>query len=182
MPTPAPWTPTAGVWAALDPRGAEFHEPPNKGCSPGFSLLRSFLSCGLDKSISEVVLVDTCGCSGCDTQGTDRLSRDDRKIFCCDMLWPIWAPLGIMSAKVFEKDVKLIELLELLKVCGEMIFMWANWNGILLQNWRHVLTSSRIWIFEKQLNGFGMQRDSCKTSWIIKNRWIVQAGFVQFYL
>lgn len=83
-----------GLLADIDPRGPAggFQEPSN-GCSPAFNLPQSLLSFLRDKSMSDVAAEYEC--SGCETHGADRLSRDEKKP-CCDMLWPICG-LGIPS-------------------------------------------------------------------------------------
>lgn len=79
------------VVPAFDSRGPVRLQEPSSGWSPDLSLLRSRFRSFRDRSISEVV-ADTWECSGRDVPDADRLSRDDEKNPCCEMLWPSWGP------------------------------------------------------------------------------------------
>ena len=86
-----------GLLADIDSRGpADGFQEPSNGCSPAFNFPQSLLSFLRDKSMSDVAAEYEC--SGCDTHGADRLSRDEKKP-CCDILWPICG-LGIPSLEL----------------------------------------------------------------------------------
>lgn len=101
-----------GLLADIDSRGpADGFQEPSNGCSPAFNFPQSLLSFLRDKSMSDVAAEYEC--SGCETHGADRLSRDEKKP-CCDMLWPICG-LGIPS---FELTISAMTNLKIVLPLG----------------------------------------------------------------